>query len=291
MIRSSRKTASPPCSRVTPGRRNGKSRVGGGQLLRRSRRLRSASRRIGYQGRSGALSRNSMSGRTRWPNRDPVAEAGDINIYSYVTNAPQSFIDYLGLSPDPCCPDGHPIDCGRLIRFIFNERQRTRAMVDNYNDIRNNMTHSWNTAVAYNAAVTAVSVAIPGTKIVRGLSHVANAVRISLLGRSVVYSYSYIMVPSAREIARREIEAAALKHLYRKGITSIAEGVVQEAAIVGAGWVAHKSGINDLEDVADYGASTERELAHHSSSLHERHKDMVSALRVWLSIYRRCCER
>ena len=33
----------------------------------------------------------------RWPNRDPIGEAGGRNIYGYVVNAPVNLVDFFGL--------------------------------------------------------------------------------------------------------------------------------------------------------------------------------------------------
>jgi hypothetical protein len=39
----------------------------------------------------------TVSGRHEWPNRDPLGEAGGINLYSYVGNDPMDFLDPYGL--------------------------------------------------------------------------------------------------------------------------------------------------------------------------------------------------
>jgi RHS repeat-associated protein len=39
----------------------------------------------------------TASGRSNWPNRDPIGEAGGINLYGFVFNDPVSSFDHLGL--------------------------------------------------------------------------------------------------------------------------------------------------------------------------------------------------
>ena len=46
----------------------------------------------------------------RWPSRDPIEEEGGINLYGFVFNNANSWIDRLGwepLAPDPGLPEGH----------------------------------------------------------------------------------------------------------------------------------------------------------------------------------------
>lgn len=43
----------------------------------------------------------SASGRQRWPNQDPIQEAGGINLYGFVANSPQNGIDPYGLFCTP----------------------------------------------------------------------------------------------------------------------------------------------------------------------------------------------
>ena len=46
----------------------------------------------------------------RWPNRDPIGEAGGINLYGFVGSSPLSFVDPWGLSVQPpSFPDGVPV--------------------------------------------------------------------------------------------------------------------------------------------------------------------------------------
>ena len=47
----------------------------------------------------------------RWLSRDPIAEAGEVNLYAYANNAPSMLTGPLGL--EPTGPDGQPsfIDC------------------------------------------------------------------------------------------------------------------------------------------------------------------------------------
>jgi hypothetical protein len=50
------------------------------------------SRRCGYK---------TVSGRQEWLNRDPIAEAGGIDLYKFVGNSPINWIDPFGLEGGP----------------------------------------------------------------------------------------------------------------------------------------------------------------------------------------------
>ena len=71
----------------------------------------------------------------RWLNRDPIAEAGGINLYDYVQNDPVNLIDPLGFSP---------ADVSRLTTL---SQQYTQAMTQNgqrmNNGALNNLTSSF----------------------------------------------------------------------------------------------------------------------------------------------------
>jgi RHS repeat-associated protein len=50
--------------------------------------------------------------RGRWLTRDPIGERGGQNLYLFVNNNPQWFVDPLGLqAEDPCCINGEHVDC------------------------------------------------------------------------------------------------------------------------------------------------------------------------------------
>jgi RHS repeat-associated protein len=59
----------------------------------------------------------------RWPNRDPIGEAGGINLYAFVANNPVNRIDPLGLS---ACDDWKKskdlIDCLRCCTEQFSRK-------------------------------------------------------------------------------------------------------------------------------------------------------------------------
>jgi hypothetical protein len=47
----------------------------------------------------------TASGRSNWPNRDPIEENGGLNLYGFVRNDGVNSWDYLGLSTDKYVPD------------------------------------------------------------------------------------------------------------------------------------------------------------------------------------------
>ncbi len=54
-------------------------------------------------------------GMGRWMNRDPLEEAGGVNLYGFVDNNPINDVDEYGLEPakeHPCMHDGIPNSCG-----------------------------------------------------------------------------------------------------------------------------------------------------------------------------------
>jgi len=111
------------------GHRNPKTRVGGTRRWRRARRPPSGLYLAPHQRLKHAESRNLASGRTRWPNRDPVGIIGGPNICVYAMNHPVSFVDPLGLIVDfrsrlPLCDYSRLGDCriAEISRFIVDAR-------------------------------------------------------------------------------------------------------------------------------------------------------------------------
>jgi len=102
--------------RAQPGRRKPKTRVGGTRRRRRARRPPSSLYLAPHQHHKCAESRNLAPGRTRWPNRDPIAEGGGENTFRFIDNEPIPMIDVLGLFifPAMVLPD-------RYVRPVLRE--------------------------------------------------------------------------------------------------------------------------------------------------------------------------
>jgi RHS repeat-associated protein len=62
----------------------------------------------------------------RWPSRDPIGEAGGVNLYSVVDNNPIGNFDYLGLSGSNCC-GGKPLPKGKKCcggKYTYNPNRQ-----------------------------------------------------------------------------------------------------------------------------------------------------------------------
>ncbi|MFZ1074594.1 MAG: RHS repeat-associated core domain-containing protein [Verrucomicrobiia bacterium] len=105
-----------------------------GQTSRRGR-----GRSINTPG-SRACGYKTVSGRHEWLNRDPLGEAGGINLYDYVANNPINLFDPLGL-----------VDCATLASLIANQENNIHGAIRSMSDI-NQMFNS--TMETQDAAVT-----------------------------------------------------------------------------------------------------------------------------------------
>jgi RHS repeat-associated protein len=69
----------------------------------------------------------------RWVNRDPIQEAGGVNLYEFVENDPTTEADLLGMASVPM-PPNPPIgaSCKAILEFL---KQLTRHVRGRYNDL------------------------------------------------------------------------------------------------------------------------------------------------------------
>jgi len=68
---------------------------------------------------SRACAYETASGRAKWPNRDPLAEEGGINLYCFVYNDAMGRWDYLGLADKPNWGDASTSRQWRYERFFI----------------------------------------------------------------------------------------------------------------------------------------------------------------------------
>ena len=57
----------------------------------------------------------------RWPSRDPIAEAGGLNLYAFVSNNGINAVDVLGLEEGKCCAGGKPATTDTVGRTCCEE--------------------------------------------------------------------------------------------------------------------------------------------------------------------------
>ena len=92
----------------------------------------------------------TASGRSNWPNRDPIAERGGLNLYASAQNNLLNYFDYLGLS----CSGGSTLANGK--QCCQNQQISSSKNCCNYSKCRDNVDINYHNCLGRCDAAAAV---------------------------------------------------------------------------------------------------------------------------------------